>query len=101
MVGARKRHCLVVFLLTMVAFLCFIHRCRCVCKAKRVSEETCKATKESCFELDCTIDELKRNLEGRSAEQIGRCLDSAVEDAKSRIDKIAGQLKNKVQNEQG
>jgi len=100
MVEVRKRHCLAVFILALVAFLCFLHRCRCACKAKRISEATRQATKESGFHLDCAIDELKKNLEGKSAEQLDRSLDSIVENTKSRIDKIANQLKNKVHSEQ-
>jgi len=86
-------------MLTLFAFLCFLHRCRCASKTKRISEATRKATKESGFHLDCAINELKQNLEGKSAQQLDRTLDSIVQNTKNRIDKIAGQLKNRVHNE--
>jgi len=100
MIEVKKRHCCAVFVLAFIAFLCFLHRCRCACREKRISEATRQAAKESGFQLDCAISELKRNLEGKSAEQLDRSLDSYVENAKSRIDKIANHLKNKVHNEQ-
>ncbi|MCL2690515.1 MAG: hypothetical protein FWE57_11820 [Chitinispirillia bacterium] len=99
MIEVKKRHCCAVFLLVFIAFLCFIHKCRCACKAKRVSEATRRAAKESGLELDYAITDLKRSLEGKSAQQLERSLDSIVENAKSRIDKIAGHLKNKVHSE--
>ena len=100
MVEVRKRHCLAVFLFALFAFLCFVTKCRCKSRAKKISEATRQAARESSLELDYAIGELKRNLEDKSAEQLERDIDSFVENAKSRIDKIANQLKNKVQREQ-
>jgi len=100
MIEVKKRHCFAAFLLMLIALLCFFTKCRCASKKKRISEATRRAAKESGLELDYAISDLKRSLEGKSAEQLERGIDSFVENAKSRIDKIANQLKNKVHSEQ-
>ncbi|MDR0307489.1 MAG: hypothetical protein LBI42_11720 [Chitinispirillales bacterium] len=99
MLGIKKSHCLAASFFTLFAIVYIIIRRKCALRAKKISDATRQAANESSVELDYAVAELKRNLEGKSADQLERSLDSIVQNTKSRIDRIAAQLKNKVHSE--
>lgn len=65
-------------------------------KKEPISEEIIETAKDATKDIDSTVTELKGNIEGKSAVQIERTIDNAVENAKNKLDKIAFQIKDKI-----
>ncbi|MFP4164460.1 MAG: hypothetical protein ACLFQB_02095 [Chitinispirillaceae bacterium] len=67
---------------------------------KALTEQIRQATRETVHDLEGTVSDFRKNLEGKSASQLQKSIDSITDNTKSRIDRIANQLKNRIRVEQ-
>lgn len=66
----------------------------------KVTERIKQVTRDTVHDLESTVSDFRHNLEGKSASQLQKSIDSIVDNTKSRIDRIANQLKNRIRVEQ-
>ncbi|HON12124.1 MAG TPA: hypothetical protein PLE24_14750 [Chitinispirillaceae bacterium] len=62
-------------------------------ESKREIKETIS---EALREIDDTVNELKTSMEGKSASQLERSLDSLLETTKRKLDRISSSIKTKI-----
>ena len=67
-------------------------------KKEGVTEEVKETTRDALKDLDSTFNDLKNNLQGKSASQLERTLDNAVEATKKQLDKMASQMRARLKH---
>ena len=65
-----------------------------------IKEELREATTDAFNDIDSAITDLKDNIEGKSASQLEKILDSAVEKAKERLDRMSSIIKTRLHESQ-
>ena len=65
-----------------------------------IPEQIKEATDDAIKEIDSTMSELKGNLEGKSISHLEKNLDTTIENAKVKLDRMASQMKQKLHSYQ-
>jgi F0F1-type ATP synthase membrane subunit b/b' len=67
-------------------------------KKETIPENVKEVAKNAVKDIESTALELKEAIENKNTNQLERNIDNAVESAKTRIDKMAAQIKNQLKS---